>query len=116
MNRATLMVTVPVLCFFAAALAGCPNKTKTDGAPAASASAAPSTAPATAAAPPADTAQDPAAVAANTPPASPDLPSDPNAAPSHDDHDKQAAAQIHTGNYKGELDKLEKEDLNADKN
>lgn len=114
MNRITLILTLASCC---AGLTGCPNKDKTDGAPAASASAAPSTTPAAAATPPAaDTAQDPAAAAANAPPAAPDLPADPNAAPAHDDHDKQASAQIHKGNYKGELDKLEKEDLNADKN
>jgi hypothetical protein len=38
-------------------------------------------------------------------------PVEPNAAPPHDQHAQAAAAAIHKGNYKAELEALEKEDL-----
>jgi hypothetical protein len=42
-------------------------------------------------------------------------PTEPNAPPPHAAHDQAAAAEIHKGNYKKELDSLEKEDLSADR-
>jgi hypothetical protein len=41
-------------------------------------------------------------------------PVEPNAPPTHAEHEK-AAAQIHKGNFKSELDSLEKEDLAEDR-
>jgi hypothetical protein len=41
-------------------------------------------------------------------------PVEPNAPPTHAEHER-AAAQIHKGNFKSELDTLEKEDLAADR-
>ncbi|HLK40518.1 MAG TPA: hypothetical protein VKU41_27385 [Polyangiaceae bacterium] len=38
-------------------------------------------------------------------------PVEPNAPPAHDEHSRAAAAEIHKGNYKSELERLEKEDL-----
>jgi cell division septation protein DedD len=69
----------------------------------ASASSAPSAAPT-----PADPtpSPDPAKVAAAAP-----TPAEPNAPPPHDEHTQAAAAEIHKGNYKAELEALEKEDL-----
>jgi hypothetical protein len=105
-----------VLLFASCVLVGCPKKDGGQANPAGSSSASAlpaSGSPTASAAPATDPASDPTA-AANVPPPAPDMPSDPNAPPVHDDHDKQAAAQIHKANYKAELDKLEKEDLSAD--
>jgi hypothetical protein len=70
-----------------------------------------------------------ATVAASTPPVAPadpgtdsvkaastsTVPAEPNAPPSHGEHERAAATEIHKGNYKSELDSLEKEDLSADR-
>jgi hypothetical protein len=70
-----------------------------------------------------------ASVAASAPPVAPadprsdsvkaastsTVPAEPNAPPAHDEHERAAAAEIHKGNYKSELDSLEKEDLSADR-
>ena len=99
-------------------LPGCPkkdDKAAADAAPAASTSAAPQpTDTATAAASAAPATPQAAALAA-APPNVPGISTDPNAPPSHEDHDKTATLQVHKGNYKSEMDKLEKEDLSADK-
>lgn len=42
-------------------------------------------------------------------------PTDPNTPPSHAEHEQAAAVEIHKGNYKNELEKLEKEDLSGDR-
>ncbi|HEX7603395.1 MAG TPA: hypothetical protein VF316_17370 [Polyangiaceae bacterium] len=103
-----------------ALLAGCPKKTEATpdaGKPTAattaesSASASPTAAASDTAAPSAT----PAQAAALPPSGAPEVVDDPNAPPSHDDHDKAATAAIQKNNYKAELDKLEKEDLNATK-
>jgi len=108
-----------LLVLFALLATGCPkkeeNKAAADAAPAVSVAVAP---------PPTDTATASATAAAATaaggalpgaPPNVPGISSDPNAPPTHEDHDKAATAQVQKHNYKSELDKLEKEDLSADK-
>jgi len=103
-----------------ALLAGCPKKTEATpdaGKPTAaittesSASATPSAALLDTTAPLGTTAQ----TAVLPPSGAPEVVDDPNAPPSHDEHDKAATAAIQKNNYKSELDKLEKEDLNATK-
>jgi hypothetical protein len=42
-------------------------------------------------------------------------PTEPNAPPAHEGHEQSAATEIHKGNYKSELEALEKEDLSADR-
>jgi hypothetical protein len=42
-------------------------------------------------------------------------PTEPNAPPPHDAHERAAATEIHKGNYKSQLESLEKEDLSGDR-
>ena len=97
-------------------LVGCSKKEDTVSAPAntaapatsetsAAASAQPSSAAPTEPSPVDDLAQAAAAGSA---------PLEPNAPPTHAEHER-AAAQIHKGNFKSELDSLEKEDLAEDR-
>ena len=107
-----------ILLAFALALAGCPKKADkeaADASPAASTSAAPQASDTATAAASASAAAPQTAALPNAPPNLPGVSTDPNAPPSHEDHDKTATAQVHKGNYKSEMDKLEKEDLSADK-
>lgn len=98
------------------ALTGCPKKDEAAAAPDAGSSAV-SSASATPTASVADTAQPTtpgggtAAQTEGPPKGAPEVIDDPNAPPSHDDHDKAATTSIQKQNYKSELDKLEKEDL-----
>jgi hypothetical protein len=89
---------------------GCNKKEEAPPAPAASASAA--AASAAPASPPAEPSPvpDPVKVASTAA-----APVEPNAPPAHDEHERAAAAEIHKGNYKSELEALEKEDLSADR-
>ena len=63
----------------------------------------------------ANTASLPVPVPAAGAAAIPGVVTDPNARPSHESVDQAAHAQITAKNYKGELDRLEKEDLSQDK-
>jgi hypothetical protein len=97
------------------ALAGCKLLGKKDDAAGdAAASVTSATAPSDSAAPADST-------AANTPShgappvTQPGVVTDPNATPSVEGSDTQAHAEINKGNYKKEIESLEKEDLNADK-
>ena len=112
MNRSIVLVACAVV-----ALIGCDKKDASSqgAAPSASASAAAASAAASAAAPPEPVAEpspvpDPVKVAAAS-----TAPAEPNAPPPHDEHVQAAANEIHKGNYKSELEALEKEDLAADR-
>jgi hypothetical protein len=106
---------VIVTCILA--LAGCKMLGKKDDA------AGDAAATVTSATAPTDSATPADSTASNTPtghgvaaPASqPGVVTDPNASPNVEANDTQAHAEINKGNYKKELDSLEKEDLNADK-
>ncbi len=94
--------------------AGCNKKEEAPAPPSASAGAQTSAAPAPL--PPGDTpaekssVPDPVKVAATAA-----TPVEPNAPPPHQEHVQAAATEIHKGNYKSELEALEKEDLSADR-
>ncbi len=108
MSRSLVVVSLAL-----AALVGCDKKDAASQPPAASASApaaAASTAPVAEAPAEPSPVPDPIKVAATA-----TAPAEPNAPPPHDEHVQAAAAQIHKGNYKAELDTLEKEDLSADR-
>jgi len=99
-------------------LAGCPKKEESvavDGAAttmtATSASSAPSASVTESAATPTDTTQTQTARAETVRPETEN--DDPTAAPTHEQHEKAANTSIQKSNFKSELDKLEKEDLNA---
>jgi hypothetical protein len=104
--------------FALALLASCSKKQEEFSAPAASsmatasamASAAPNAIP-----PEEATPFDPSWAPGAGPAASATTPTDPNTPPSHAEHEQAAAAEIHKGNYKKELEQLEKEDLSADR-
>lgn len=77
---------------------------------------------------PAPSASAPTGAAADTPPAEPSpvpdpvraastsaTPAEPNAPPPHDEHERAAATEVHKGNYKNQLEALEKEDLSGDR-
>jgi hypothetical protein len=110
-------MTRSAIVLLALLAAGCPKKEEeakppADAAPAVTASA--SAGPTDTAAPGTATPGSHAALP-SAPPNVPGISTDPNAPPTNDDHDKAATAQVQKGNYKAELDKLEKEDLSADK-
>ena len=99
-----------------ALLAGCPKKDDSAGHDAAPTAATATTSSSTPTAAASDTTAPTAAQAMATPPSgAPEVVDDPNAPPNHDEHDKAATAAIQKNNYKSELDKLEKEDLNSQK-
>jgi hypothetical protein len=106
-----------LVAFALGALVGCDKKDASSQGAAASAGA-PSAAPpaaSSAAAPAEPVAEpspvpDPVKVAATA-----TAPAEPNAPPPHDEHVQAAANEIHKGNYKSELEALEKEDLAADR-
>jgi hypothetical protein len=101
---------VIVTCILA--LAGCKMLGKNDAAGDAAATVTSATAPSDSAAPADST-------AANSPhagpAAQPGVVTDPNASPNVEQNDTQAQAEINKGNYKKEMESLEKEDLTADK-
>lgn len=101
---------------FAVLLAGCPKKEEAAApdASATAASASPSSSAASAAADTSTTSAETAEAPIAPPKGAPEVVDDPNAPPSHDEHDKAATTAIQKANYKSALDKLEKEDLESE--
>jgi hypothetical protein len=105
---------VIVTCILA--LAGCKMLGKKDDAAGdAAATVTSATAPTDSAAPADSTASNTPTTGHPAAPAQPGVVTEPNASPNVEANDTQAQAEINKGNYKKEMDSLEKEDLTADK-